>query len=155
MAIWVCYKAMRWVFCDFSSDLTTPEHYGAAISALRASLMSTLPGSASSSGFTTTGPCVVSGNCISSPNYPSNYNSNEACSISPTRSGQLSVSGFSTEQGYDKLTVAGTQYQGTSGPTGVYVSSSMSITWSSDNSQESTGWNICLPSTQGSGLEVQ
>ena len=51
---------------------------------------------------------------------------------------------FSTESGYDKLTVGGTSYSGSAGPDGVSVSSSTSITWRSDSNGAKTGWKICL-----------
>ena len=109
-------------------------------------LMFIFPGSA---GFKATGPCVVSGNCVSSPNYPAKYDAHEACAIRPLRSGELSVTDFSTDMGRDELIVDRINYSGNAGPRGVPVSSSTSIYWLSDESQESTGWEICLPSKQG------
>merc|ERR1719145_361526 len=59
--------------------------------------------------------CTKTGNCIQSNNHPSDYGNNEACSISAYEV-DLTVDAFSTESGYDILTVGGTAYSGTSGP---------------------------------------
>ena len=51
-----------------------------------------------------------------------------------------SVSAFSTESGYDKLTVGGVAYHGTNKPA---IGSAGTIQWSSDGSGVSSGWKIC------------
>jgi hypothetical protein len=95
------------------------------------------------------GPCTLanSGTCFRSPNYPSNYNNNEQCTFTSQDSVSLSVTAFDTESGYDKLTVNGVQYSGTTGPGGVQVSAGSTITWTSDSSTSRTGFEICSGGT--------
>ena len=57
---------------------------------------------------------------------------------------------FSTERGYDKVTVNGVQYSGVQysgvqyiGPTGPNGVVASSMTWSSDGSVVRPGWKIC------------
>lgn len=97
-----------------------------------------------SSAFTTTGTCSASGDCVSSPNYPSEYGNGESCTITPQMSGVLSVTSFSTEASFDHLTIDGSEYDGTTGPDGVSVSPSTSMSWTSDGSNTDTGWQLCL-----------
>ena len=94
-----------------------------------------------------TGPCKASGNCACSSNYDASctspsgtYNNNEECTVTFPPSSLLTSSAFSTESGYDKVTVNGVQYSGSTGPNGVVASS---MTWSSDHSVVSQGWKIC------------
>ena len=107
-------------------------------------------------GFTVgSGSCVANGTCVQTPNYPSSYGTNEACSITADAAGTLAVEGFSTESGFDKLTLGGVEYQGTSGPSGVAVSAGEAMSWSSDHSGESTGWRICYSSRRSRQLLQQ
>ena len=62
----------------------------------------------------------------------------------------LNVVSFNTETNYDKLTVEGTQYHGTTGPQGVVVSAGIQITWSSDGSETRAGFEICVADSGGS-----
>jgi hypothetical protein len=94
-----------------------------------------------------TGPCKASGNCACSSNYDASctspsgtYNNNEECTVTFPPSSVLTSYAFSTERGYDKVTVNGVQYSGSTGPNGVVASS---MTWSSDHSVVSQGWKIC------------
>ena len=94
-----------------------------------------------------TGPCKASGNCACSSNYDEScssysgtYNSNEECTVTISPSAVLTSSAFSTESGYDKLTVNGVQYSGSTGPNDVAASS---MSWSSDYSMVHSGWKIC------------
>ena len=64
----------------------------------------------------------------------------DECTVTFSPSAVLTSSAFSTESGYDKLTVNGVQYSGSTGPYGVVASS---MTWSSDHSVVSPGWKIC------------
>merc|ERR1719454_1653881 len=86
--------------------------------------------------------CVESGNCVQSKNYGTgNYGNNEACTIQLSGSVSITVRGFSTESGYDTLSMGGRSYSGTSGPSsGSYTGA---ITWSSDYSVTSSGWKLC------------
>ena len=88
--------------------------------------------------------CTTSGPCFQSLNYPNDYGSSQSCTIKVQNAGVLSSVGFNTESGYDKLTIGGTVYQGTSGPSNVAVSVNTAITWSSDGSTQSSGFIVCL-----------
>jgi len=95
--------------------------------------------------FTTTGPCVVSGMCISTPHYGhSNYDNNEVCDITFKQSGTLRFDGFVTEANYDKLTIDDAQYSGFTVPVGVVVKVSTSAKWVSDGINTNRGWKMCL-----------
>ena len=124
---------------------------GGAISAtststvLITSATSATSNASSAPAFATTGDCVVTDECISSPNYPNDYGNSEACTITPQRSKiVLSVTSFETESCCDYMTIDGVQYQGTSGPDGVVVTPGTSMTWYSDGSISSAGWKICV-----------
>jgi len=85
--------------------------------------------------------CTMSGSCVSSSNHPSNYGNNEQCTISLYGEIPLSVEAFNTERNYDFLTMGGTQYSGSSGPSsGTY---SGFINWNSDFSIVTSGWRLC------------
>jgi len=86
--------------------------------------------------------CEMDGNCIQSSNHPSNYGNSEECTIQITGGSiSLSVDAFNTEAGFDKLTIGGRSYAGTSGPaSGSYTGT---ITWSSDSSVSKSGWRLC------------
>merc|ERR1712194_909972 len=88
------------------------------------------------------GSCTTDGNgCAKSPNYPSGYNKNQACLL---HSDGITIGSvvFVTEKGYDKLTLSGQQYSGTTGPAvGEFVEGS--INWTSDYSVQASGWKIC------------
>jgi len=93
------------------------------------------------------GACTVvsDGTCFRSPNYPSNYDNNQRCTITVAAHEQvmLSVVAFNTESGWDYLTVNGVRYMGTSGPHGVSVAPGASITFYTDGSVTRSGFEIC------------
>jgi hypothetical protein len=93
------------------------------------------------------GLCTVASDamCFRSPNYPSDYNNNDNCAITVTAHEQvtLSVVAFNTESGWDRLTVSGVQYEGSSGPDGVQVAAGASITFTSDWAQTRSGFEVC------------
>jgi len=85
--------------------------------------------------------CVESGNCVQSTNHPGNYGNNQQCNVVLYGDVSISVEAFSTESSYDYLTIGGTRYSGSSGPSsGVY---SGVITWGSDYSVTNSGWKLC------------
>ena len=86
------------------------------------------------------GKCAVDGACFSSLDY-GNY---ETCTFTMGAGGVLNVLSFETESNYDKLTVGGTEYSGTTGPQGVVVSAGEDITWSSDHLSTRAGFEICV-----------
>jgi len=91
------------------------------------------------------GSCTADSNtgCVSSPNYPGKYGTNQACTISVSAGVKLSVEAFETEKGYDKLYVNDQEYTGGNGP--VDVQPTKEIKWTSDYSVEKTGWKLCGP----------
>ena len=94
--------------------------------------------------FSTTGDCSVIDDCFRSPNYPSHYGDSQSCTITVHSGGILAVNAFNTESRFDKLTVNGVVYSGSSGPSGVSVSAGATITWLSDSSSTRSGFEICL-----------
>ena len=90
------------------------------------------------------GPCTTGGSCVKSPNFPLDYGANQDCDIEILQTGVLSATSFSTESGYDKLTLGAIDYSGTNGPMAVSVSAGDHATWRSDYSIQSTGWKVCL-----------
>merc|ERR1719330_271729 len=94
------------------------------------------PGSWSISGS----GCSASGGCIQSNGHPGSYGNNEECTIT-LQEVAVTVDAFNTEARYDFLTVGGTRYSGSSGPSsGTY---SGFISWSSDFSVVTSGWKLC------------
>jgi len=84
---------------------------------------------------------VEDGECVQSLNHPNNYSDAAYCSITLYGDVSIVVGSFNTEQGYDILTINNTRYSGTRAPpSGVYNGV---ITWSSDNSISSSGWQLC------------
>jgi len=85
--------------------------------------------------------CVMSGNCISSTNHPSNYGNGDACRVTLYGDIPLTTNAFNTESRYDTLIVGGVGYSGTSGPpSGSYTGA---ISWASDYSVSKSGWELC------------
>jgi len=86
-------------------------------------------------------PCTADEeDCVSSPNYPADYPTDQTCTIS-YKIGEIVVIDFDTEQSYDWMMVNGKKYSGTSGPVGVEPVEN--IVWSSDYGQAAKGWKIC------------
>jgi len=109
-------------------------------------------------GFSVQGPCsqMDADGCVTSPNYPGNYGSNERCTIGPNF-GTIRVDAFDTERNGDKMFVNGEARSGHSGyahegPRSMEgVNSVGYIEWFSDVSANSKGWKICSenpPSTE-------
>ena len=100
------------------------------------------------------GPCVVSGQCVHSHNYPGSYADDEHCTLQPVHGQPLRVQAFNTEEDYDFLTINGVRYSG-SGGTDEHGNSipedivpDREITWSSDGSVGRSGWLICQESSR-------
>jgi len=85
--------------------------------------------------------CTLSGKCVQSNGHPGNYGNNEECTIQ-VWAVALTVEAFSTESGYDYLTMSdGNAYSGSNGPpSGTY---SGVISWASDYSVTNSGWKLC------------
>ena len=93
----------------------------------------------SDTAFLTTGDCSASESCVSSPNYPLDYDDYGTCTITPQVSGVLSVTNFSTEAGYDQLMIDGVVYDGTAGPEDVSVSPNTNMSWHAGKTSQSVG----------------
>jgi len=91
----------------------------------------------------TSGDCVVSDNCVRTPNYPLNYNDMSSCGV-VTPSGYIYSNSFSSEFGYDLVTVGAASFSGGAGPYGVEVEAGDFIHWSADGEVSNSGWEICL-----------
>ena len=91
--------------------------------------------------------CTTNGACFQSLNYPNNHGEDEQCSItvqSVSAGETLNSLAFNTESCCDKLIVKGTEYDGTTGPSGVAVAVNDVFTWSSDGSEQRSGFEVCL-----------
>lgn len=96
----------------------------------------------------TSGSCTVSGDCFYSPNYPSEYGNGDSCAIKANYDLYLNVKSYALEGdgvtcSYDFLTIGGILYCGAIGPANVFVPAGGQITFSTDGSVVSTGWEIC------------
>merc|ERR1712166_484034 len=81
------------------------------------------------------GSCTLSGDCIRTPNYPSNYPANGDCGFATLAAGTVSTTAFNTESTHDYLNIGGTPYNGrrrSTGPAGVSVTSGEQMTWVAD-----------------------
>ena len=76
------------------------------------------------------GSCYISedGNCFGTGSADGTYNSDERCTFTFSDAADFAVGRFYTESGYDKLTVGGVEYDGTSGPIDGSVTAGQEIT---------------------------
>jgi hypothetical protein len=91
----------------------------------------------------TSGPCALAsqGRCV----QRGSYRNGEHCSIDVAWGGTLGpCPRFNTEACCDHLTIDGHNYDGTSCHQGVNVASGSTITWHTDGSDTSSGWEICF-----------
>ena len=98
----------------------------------------------------TSGPCEVSGSCVLTGGLSSGstrYGNNERCTIQVNYALTVSSSYFSTESCCDYLTIAGTRYSGTRGPSSVSLSASQTFSWYSDYSVTYPGFTLCASSS--------
>ena len=108
------------------------------------------------------GSCVVTSDCVFSPGFPLDYGNNELCILehNGTEPTLLSVQSFSTEQGYDILTIEkkngeSTAYSGNLGPDGVLLSKGDTIKFTSDTNTVAQGFEICKQDTTDGGAFTQ
>ena len=110
----------------------------------------TLPSALGGDFEVNTGLCTTSGSCIYSPNYPSNYGNSQTCKItvkSALSDDILRSQAFNTEWNYDKLTVAGKTFSGTTGPSGITMAVDDIISWRTDSGSVKSGFHVCLIKT--------
>ena len=96
--------------------------------------------------WTVQGDCKLvgsGGSCAQSSNYPFQYGPDERCTILAPFPSVVTVAAFSTENGYDQLTVNGESYSGDSLEGKSFVAWT-NISWHSDGSASGSGWELCL-----------
>lgn len=93
--------------------------------------------------FTTTGPCEIVDNCVTSSSYPNYFASATPCDITALVGGIISVEAYNRGGMY--LQIGGTGYYDTTGPEGVNIESGTEIYWRVSSRYSSTGFKICLP----------
>lgn len=96
------------------------------------------------------GPCKLAEEddaCVTSPNFPDHYGPDEECTMDIYGGVEkyLEVLSFDTEEGVDTLTIGGRDFSGKASVAqemwGSMINST--ISWSSDESQEASGWKLC------------
>ena len=90
--------------------------------------------------------------CITRPNYPNPYENNQECKIEIHSTGTLTSTNFSSEGGFDVLSIGGVDYSGEVGPVNVSVQAGTSVTWKSDYAMNRDGWQVCWSSGSGAPL---
>lgn len=88
------------------------------------------------------GFCTLVNGCASTPSFPSNYPIGQTCKLTNVPTVPLVIHAFETESGYDKLTLNGVEYSGTTPPTSGTISDG-TILWISDQSVTNMGWRFC------------
>eukprot|EP00900_Chrysochromulina_parva_P018594 jgi/Chrpa1/26736/Chrysochromulina_OHIO_Genome00025680-RA len=104
-----------------------------------------------SAGLCTVDPAAP--NCIRSPNFPAAYAISQTCTITSTSlaiGSSMTSTNFSTQAGYDKLSLPNTAgtlvpFSGLGSSFGLsnFVLGAGWITWFSDGLTVSTGWRVC------------
>mmetsp|Transcript_47690 Transcript_47690/g.137741 ORF Transcript_47690/g.137741 Transcript_47690/m.137741 type:complete len:1244 (+) Transcript_47690:38-3769(+) len=93
----------------------------------------------------TSGDCSVDGDCVSSSNFPNNYPDNSHCEFHSNKDGLVRVEAFHTESCCDHLSLGSFEtYQGTMGPSNLYLEHTDNFIWHSDYSNTDSGWKLCL-----------
>jgi hypothetical protein len=92
--------------------------------------------------------CVLDGaNCVTSANYPSHYDNDQACTVAISPATAVDVVAFETESGYDIITVNGVDYDDFSisgDGSGLDGKVTTGLDWVSDGSATRSGWKICF-----------
>lgn len=162
-AITTSSKVPRSNFSSALGDIATPYQHGPRMpdaigngwweyydGAYRANSLITVTSSPPVTNFTVqSGPCSVdSQGCVTSPNFPSTYGSNQSCQILVGRPGYISSSSFDTEAQADFLTISGRIFSGSNGPQNVLCDQFCIIAWASDSDIVRSGWRLCLAITE-------
>ena len=104
------------------------------------------------------GDCVLEGQCVTSPGYPGAYENDDHCTLSVLQQPSVvRIVDFTTESRYDTLMIEGRPYNGGSeGKVGRSITVWSTITWTTDGSDVSTGWRLCVeePSSCDDGLPL-
>ena len=102
--------------------------------------------------FSVSGDCFTSDgarsdSCVHSTTHLSggSYSNGEDCTITVHNGGTLHNTGsFSTESCCDHISLGGSTYSGSSGPSDRTMNAGDQITWHTDGSVTHTGWEFCL-----------
>ena len=73
---------------------------------------------------------------------------NEQCTAVALTALTVTTQTFDTEAGFDSITIGGTVYSGSSGPSGVSMAAGATLTWLSDSSATAAGWTLCATAAQ-------
>jgi len=92
------------------------------------------------------------GNCVTSRNFPSNYDNNENCSITVPAGLRMVTYYFHTQLNVDYFEVSGNtslvghpyRFSGGFGPNVVDFGSNSEITWKTDSNGTRKGWKVCF-----------
>lgn len=106
-------------------------------------LTATLGAASGQPSWSVSGDCQLVGACVRSSNYPGEYGGDEHCTMAAPLPSVVTFAAFSTEIGYDKLTLNGEAYSGQT-PEGKSVVAWTNISWISDESVSGSGWELCL-----------
>lgn len=105
------------------------------------------------------GDCIAEGACVSSPGYPGSYANDDGCTITLLqRPSVVRILAFSTEARYDRLVIEGRAFSGSGeGVIGTSFPIWSEISWTSDDSVASTGWELCIeePPSCEDGLQLR
>jgi len=71
------------------------------------------------------------------------HGNGEACTVRVNTAGTLTATHFDTERRYDYVTIGGTRYEGSTGPSNVAVAAGSTFSWRADGSVTNSGWVIC------------
>ena len=85
--------------------------------------------------LTSNGLCVTDGT--------GNYGNGERCTIEAQRALYATATSFTTEGYFDRISLAGTSYSGSTGPSNVAMSAGQTMTWYTDGSVIRAGFTIC------------
>lgn len=98
--------------------------------------------------FTMTGDCDTQNNCVSSKNYPNSHGNHERCDVTINQDVTVFAgSTFEVETCCDKLLVKGNDIQSKDAVDESSLIKGDTISWQSDSSVTSSGWQLCFEST--------
>jgi len=90
------------------------------------------------------GACTVDADgCVTSPNFPASYESEQTCDIDVDRDGFVTASTFDTVAGHGSMSVDCHEFSGEHGPHDTVMKTGSTLMWTSDDSDEEPGWKIC------------
>jgi hypothetical protein len=93
--------------------------------------------------------CHVTANLTCVTDGIGGHGNAESCTITAQSDLLLTSAYFSTESGFDYVTVGGVGYSGTTGPDGIPMVAGSTISWASDGSVTAGGFTLCGTAVQG------